>query len=94
MPAMAAEVVVYRCMFRCLCGDSFVIRTDDPYHLHGMRLHCSGCNMILGKVLISEVSDGYALRLAPHHQLMTALRSTQRQPSRWQSHDGAYRDHA
>ena len=80
---MATEVVVYRCMFRCLCGDSFVIRTDDPYHIHGMQLRCPGCNLLLGKVLISRADDGYTLRLAPHDQLMAALRGRHEQPSRW-----------
>ena len=80
---MPTEVVVYRCMFRCLCGDSFVIRTDDPYHLHGMRLRCPGCGLVLGKVLINEVDDGFTLRLVPHRELMAALRHRQHEPTRW-----------
>ena len=70
---MPTEVVVYRCMFRCICGDSFIIRTDHPYHIHGMRLYCSGCKMPLGKVLIRQVHDGYTLRLVPDSQLLAAM---------------------
>jgi hypothetical protein len=73
--------VIYRCMFRCLCGDTFVIRTDDPFHLHGMRLTCTGCGLLLGKVVISDVDEGYSLRLAPHDQLMAALRQHSEQPT-------------
>jgi len=80
---MPTEVIVYRCMFACLCGDTFVIRTDHPYHIHGMRLQCPSCRVQLGKVLISNCEDGYALRLAPHEELMAALRSRHHQPTRW-----------
>ena len=62
---------------RCICGDSIVIKTDNPQrYFPGMNVSCGspqrdkpGCGLNLGRLMGLNTSKGYIVRLIPSEEL-------------------------